>query len=195
MADMEESKLLLLQTEKLLAARCEQLRRTGGNFNIFSILGVVKINAGDWALQVKHYASFTIEQANNSRIFYLTLDGHDPSEESTGGDGHLDISWVSFAREIRKWLERCGEIAWEAPTVSGVIRQYISLIDKLTGNLGDEYMDIVRGMVGSSRASFESAPAVSDAVTGAKADLIRNVFSGIERHIYFYLTTDDLEAD
>lgn len=40
MANMESAKLLLLQTEKILNARREQLRRTGGNFNIFSILGM-----------------------------------------------------------------------------------------------------------------------------------------------------------
>ena len=254
MSDPSTVRFLLHQTGKLLAVRREQLRRSGGCFNIFSILDIetkevqthnhllyellnpegshgmgdkflreffrivldanypdtpvqvfreypcsagqidlillgekfcypieIKIHAPDQPLQVKRYADYAAVRAADSRVFYLTLDGHKPTEYSTGGG--IAFTCISFAYEIRKWLIQCGKIAWSVPAVSGIIQQYIQLIDKLTNRMEDVYMDMIQDMVGGSRSNFESAAAIADAVTKAKADLLRRILSGIEEHI------------
>lgn len=53
-----------------------------------------------------------------------------PSEDSLGGEERPDLVCLSFGREIRRWLLRCGELAWRAPAVAEIIRQYISLLDQ-----------------------------------------------------------------
>lgn len=256
MPDPAAVQMLLQQAEKICAIRQEQLRRTGGSFNIFTILDIetkevqthnrflyellnpqgshgmgdrflrefftivlnasypdtgvqvrreyscsagqidlllfgedfcypieIKINAPDQPLQMKRYADYAASRAGDSWVFYLTLDGRPPSEDSTGGSA-MDLTCLAFGREIRTWLVQCGKAAWQVPAVSGMIQQYIQLIDKLTNRMEDIYMDMIKDMVGSSRAGFESAMAIAGAVTAAKADLLRKIFSGIKEHIH-----------
>ena len=101
----------------------------------------VKVYAGDQWEQIKRYARFASD-AQDSQVYYLTLYGDAPSEDSLGGVNVSDIVCLSFAYDISKWLERCGELAWNVPSVAEIIRQYSKLLDKLTGNVrGDIFMD------------------------------------------------------
>lgn len=143
----------------------------------------VKIYAEDQHLQIKRYARFAA-RARESQVYYLTLDGHEPSAESTGGEDIPNLTCVSFAEDIRTWLARCGELAWQAPSIAGTLRQYIGLIDKLTGREAEDgYMELIQKNIGLSRENFESAVAVSAALEAAKAEKMRQVFREIEAHV------------
>jgi len=135
----------------------------------------VKIYAGDQWEQVKRYSQAA------SQVYYLTLDGHGPSEDSKKDS---NVTCISFATEIRNWLVRCGEIAWNVPSVAEVIRQYIKLIDKLTGNFaGDKYMEQIEKIISDSQANFESALAIQKSVLLVQADMLKQVFLEIEKHM------------
>ena len=49
----------------------------------------VKVDAPDQPAQIARYDSFAKKRARESQVFYLTLDGSEPSEDSTGGDSNL----------------------------------------------------------------------------------------------------------
>lgn len=140
----------------------------------------VKVYAGDQWEQVKRYAHVS----SDAQVYYLTLDGHTPSEDSLGGIEVSDVVCLSFADDIRGWLKRCGELAWNVPSVAEIIRQYIKLLDKLTGNMeGDLFMEQVKDTIAMSRANFESALAISKAMDAVKAAMMQKVFGEIERHM------------
>lgn len=143
----------------------------------------VKVYAGDQWEQVKRYARFSSD-AQDSQVFYLTLDGSIPSEDSLGGTDLSDVVCLSFADDIRRWLKRCGELAWQIPTITETLRQYIGVIDKLTGR-GQEnkYMEQIQKPVGSSRDHFESALAISAALETVKAEKMRDMFKEIDAHV------------
>lgn len=143
----------------------------------------VKVYAGDQWEQVKRYARFSSD-AQDSQVFYLTLDGSIPSEDSLGGTNLSDIVCLSFADDIRRWLKRCGELAWNVPNVAEIIRQYIKLLDKLTGNYeGDVFMEQIEQTVGMSWKNFESAMAIAECVPPLQCKMMQQVFQEIELHM------------
>ena len=143
-----------------------------------------KIGAPDQDAQVSRYMAFARKRAEDSRVFYLTLQGEEPSEYSTGPDSDLDIVCISFEHEIRRWLLRCGELAWSVPAVSEIIRQYISLIDKLTGQVTeDSFMGMVQKLAGASKESYESAAEIESAMPYVRAQMMIRVFREVREHL------------
>lgn len=143
----------------------------------------VKIFARDQWRQMQRYAQYAA-RAQVCQVYYLTLDGHMPSENSMGGEELPGLVCLSFGRDIRPWLLRCGELAWQAPAVAEIIRQYISLLDRLTGRgQGDEYMDMIQRTVGMSQANYEGAAAIERVMVPLRSEMMVRVFSEIEAHI------------
>lgn len=64
-------------------------------------------------------------------MVYLTLDGHEASEISTGNQP-LKYVRVSYNQDIRNWLYKCAQLAYDKPLVRETIKQYIYLIKQLT---------------------------------------------------------------
>lgn len=141
----------------------------------------VKIYAGDQHRQIKRYAEFAAK-TQDGHVYYLTLDGHEPSEDST--DGADNFTCLSFGVHIQPWLVRCGEIAWQAPSVAGTIQQYIHLIDTLTQSTKEDvFMDIIQKTVGLSRENYEAAAAIEQSLEPLRVEMMRRVFREIEEHI------------
>lgn len=141
----------------------------------------VKIYAGDQHQQIKRYAQFAAK-AQDSQVYYLTLDGHEPSEKSTGGADNF--ACLSFGEHIRPWLVRCREISWQTPGVAETIQQYIHLVDKLTqSSEGDPFMEIIQKTVGMSQVNYKAATAIERTLEPLRAEMMRRVFREIEAHI------------
>lgn len=143
----------------------------------------VKIYAGDQNKQIERYTAFA-KKAKNNQVFYLSLDGHDPTKESLGNINKTSVECLSFSSDIRDWLVRCGEIAWQTPAVVEIIRQYIRLLDKLTGNVEeDKYMKMIKNIIGSSRENFQSAVKVEQALKPLRIEMMQRIYGEIENHI------------
>lgn len=108
-----------------------------------------KIYAGDQPSQLLRYKEFCEKKFgdgngdNNWKMFYLTLDGHDPSEDSAGEKnvGKNDVYWqnISYKNDIVSWLDACKEISGDKNLVKASIEQYRDLIKQITNNdLEDE---------------------------------------------------------
>ena len=143
----------------------------------------VKINAGDQELQVRRYADYA-SYAKENRVYYLTLFGNEPSEQSTGTDNKPDVVCLAFSREIREWLIKCKEMSASIPAVSEVIKQYIDLLDDLTyKEQEDEYINSIKQLVTSSSGSYMSAAAIAGVMPAVYTDMMRSVFDEIREHI------------
>lgn len=141
----------------------------------------VKIYADDQQAQLARYDEFAATKAKEHQVYYLTLSGYEPSEQSKGC---ADVVCLSFAEEIRKWLVRCGELAWWQSILAETIRQYIKLLDELTGNIQDDiYMQKIRDEIEKSQANYESAAVIADSLLVVKAEMMKRVFAEIEKHM------------
>lgn len=74
---------------------------------------------------------------SNIRIFYLTLDSHDPSKESFGKFEMLDNMQgmcISYEEQILCWLKDCLTSVYDKPFVRESILQYEKLLKSMTSN-------------------------------------------------------------
>lgn len=93
-----------------------------------------KIYAVDQKRQLLRYDNYGkkhFRYSDNYYLVYLTLDGHEASEISTGNQP-LKYVRVSYNQDIRNWLYKCAQLAYDKPLVRETIKQYIYLIKQLT---------------------------------------------------------------
>ncbi|KAF2514264.1 PDDEXK-like family protein [Flavobacterium foetidum] len=107
-----------------------------------------KIYAGEQQNQLIRYYNYCKEHFfNEAPIIYLTLDGIAP----TSGKGLIERQHyfnISYKEDIINWLELCLKEASDKPMLREVIKQYIYLIKKLTGQtinkkMGEEIQNLI----------------------------------------------------
>jgi len=105
----------------------------------------VKIWAGDQPKQVADYFAFAKTKNKNVHVpvFYLTVDGHEPSEFSKAGVGKDDYIQLSFKDNILTWLDACvrGNTPETTVPVRENLRQLIAAIKSLCGKSEDAEME------------------------------------------------------
>ena len=92
-----------------------------------------KIYAEDQPKQLERYHDHAVAQQRRPILYYLTLDGHDPSPESLGGLPLDAVQNLSYAREVDDWLTACIKEAALLPTLRETLTQYQKLTRNLTG--------------------------------------------------------------
>ena len=102
-----------------------------------------KIWAGDQPKQLQRYHKTLKDQGyDDIHLLYLTLDGHDPSENSIGDLDNEQIITISYRDDLPPWLERCQKHAYDEPELRESVAQYLRLVRKLTGtDFTGAYMD------------------------------------------------------
>jgi len=97
-----------------------------------------KIDAGDQPDQLKRYWEFAKRSKKKFKIYYLTLEGREPSEESLGYS-EIEVICLSYQDHILSWLKRIIGVGKTPilPSVRETILQYIKLIEKLAGKVGN----------------------------------------------------------
>jgi hypothetical protein len=121
-----------------------------------------KVNADDTEKQLLRYYNFANSKKykNGFKLIYLTLDGRNPGDYTTGGQvPENEITCISYREVILNWLNHSVEIAARQPLVRESIIQYISIIKKLTGQnmeneSNDELMTILSDSASTIKASF-----------------------------------------
>ena len=119
--------------------------KTGGRIDVFlrdeksgaTICIENKIYAGDQKAQVKRYWNYN---NNNNRVYYLTLDGKEPSEESCEDlVADEDFYLLSYKEDIINWIELCLKEVYDEPILRESIKQYLILIQKLTHTMSNQF--------------------------------------------------------
>ncbi len=139
-----------------------------------------KIFAGDQTNQLLRYYNHD----KNARLFYLTLFGTEPSEDSTG-KGQLtsgQFECLSYAADILQWLELCRKEATNIPILRETITQYIALIKKLTnqnfdGKMQKELVDKILANSDNLASFFDLQSAgTMQAVLNSVIQKLRRIF-------------------
>lgn len=130
-----------IEVEKSIGMKTDT---TGGRLDIYvsdqkghDFIIENKIYAGDQQNQLIRYANFS-----NQKIFYLTLDGHEPNILSCGNlSSEEDFFCISYQEDILKWLELCRKEASTLPLLREGISHYINLIKYLTNQSNSKVMN------------------------------------------------------
>lgn len=118
--------------------------------NGYQIIIENKIYAGDQPKQMKRYWNYAQKKcnqdANRYRLIYLTLDGHEPSDDSTCGLESKDYICISYKDDIVTWLNKCVEISVRQPLLRETIIQYIDTLKVLTYSNMENSNEIIKVM-------------------------------------------------
>ncbi|KZL88477.1 PD-(D/E)XK nuclease family protein [Clostridium magnum] len=143
----------------------------------------VKIYAGDQEYQCFDYA----KKAKNSKVYYLTRFGDNPSEYSAKGltktdHGYEEVITISFAYDILRWLEMCvsQKETLKIASIREVILQLMAVIRQFTDQMEDEKEMEIKEILMKSSDNIRSAIAIQSSLDGAKTSLIEKLFKVIE---------------
>ncbi len=86
----------------------------------------------------RYYELLKQEGYQDIRIFYLSIDGKEPSDHSIGTLNLLPnwnsiYSPISYDYDISQWIESCIKEAYNMPTLRETLVQYKSLINEIAG--------------------------------------------------------------
>ena len=87
----------------------------------------MKIYASDGDRQIERYENYCKSRGKDYKIFYLTLDGHEPSEVSINSE----VKCISFEDNILPWLEESLNYLKKEKYKYSFILQYIGAIKNL----------------------------------------------------------------
>lgn len=154
----------------------------------FAIPIEAKIWAGDQYEQCHDYYEYAKEAGTEKVIlYYLTCDGHMPSEESTKGmtPSEIDsIQLITFRDEIIIWLEECLKLPSiiRMPSIREIMMQLIDALKRLTGQASDEVEMEIRKMI-NSKDMFKSADQLTNVISEMKEEIIDKFFNVIDKRI------------
>lgn len=99
----------------------------------FCVVIEMKIDAGDGECQLERYDSFCRRKRKEYLVYYLTLDGRAPSEQSAGNMDQDKLRLISFQKEIAEWAEKCMGIVDEGGYKYSFLKQYLGAVRYMTG--------------------------------------------------------------
>lgn len=99
-----------------------------------------KINAGDQEYQLLRYNNFAKDIYKNYKLLYLTKDGGEASEYSTGKED-FEYQCISYRNNILPWLECCEQAAVRHPLIRETIHQYIINLKEILNIMEDSALN------------------------------------------------------
>ncbi|WP_311480950.1 PD-(D/E)XK nuclease family protein [uncultured Anaerococcus sp.] len=140
-----------------------------------------KIFASDQYEQIDRYIEFANQcSADIRKVFYLTLLGNAPSEDSAS---NLDqVNLISYKNEILTWIENCIKISTRDPALREVLIQYSDLLEKITGKDVDYTMDVMNFLL-ESPENFNMANSIQPAIIDAKTNLQMRFWTKLEESL------------
>lgn len=134
-----------------------------------------KVGAGDSNHedrgQLEKYYEEALEELfspESIEVFYLTHDGHVPSEESLNTTGkHPELKekvrCITYGYEILNWLKKCVKESYDKPILRESINQYIKLIQEMTNNdMQIEERKALVELIGKTEDNLNSAKYLID---------------------------------
>ena len=150
-----------------------------------------KIWAGDQSGQMTRYHTFGRQTYKDGfALLYLTLDGHEPSEDSIGelDSKKNDYRCISYRDHIIPWLQQCAQLAFDNPRVREVIVQYINVLQQLTNqNTREENKDALTKLL-SAEANFPQAWEIAENLFATKQYLVENVLCEQLKNLGYNIT-------
>ena len=108
---------------------------------LFCAIIEMKIQAGDGDNQLARYASFGRKKRKEYVVYYLTIDGHEPEEQSIDGIEENRLKCISFKKEIIVWLQKCISSVEKEGYKYSFLKQYLGAVKDITG-VSDEMVNV-----------------------------------------------------
>lgn len=134
-----------------------------------------KIYAADQTDQLQRYRNST---GSDSIIFYLSLDGHAPSNSPQS----IGYRLISYKDDIKSWLITCLGAIKENHHLSTIIQQYMFTIDNLTSDQD------VTNILQSSSLNIRAALQIARLADKARNNLKHQFLKDLSQHLSLDVT-------
>lgn len=139
-----------------------------------------KVYAGDQPEQLSRYDTFAKKKykEGNYTIYYLTLDGHEASEDSIKNketEECVNYYCISYSKDIINWLQFCIQESATMPLVRETLVQYLNHIRQLTNQDMDSLNKEKWIELLAENTNFETAAEVGAFI--ANADNVKKIYS------------------
>lgn len=138
--------------------------------------------------QLEKYYRIIIEEDNipedNIEVFYITLDGHEPTEESVAtSNKYIDlkekVQCISYKNQINDWLLECIKKVFDKPFQRETILQYLKLIKDMTNYSEKEEQIEILHLIGESESNLKSAKLLIDNLSFIHWHIIYNLWNNL----------------
>lgn len=138
--------------------------------------------------QLEKYYRIVVEDEkipeDNIEVYYLSLDGHEPSAESVSTSKKYPklrkkVQCISYSNEIIRWLQGCMQFVYDKPFQRETIMQYIKLINDMTNNVDIEERVEIKKLIGESRSNLKSAKLLIDNIRHIHWHIIADFWNGL----------------
>lgn len=147
--------------------------------------------------QLERYYRRIIEEdkipQENVEVYYLTVDGHEPSQESVSTSSKYKnlpdiVKCITYGNEISQWLQHCLQVACCKPYIRETIAQYINLIKEMVNDTEiEDRLEIIK-LISKNEDTLTSAKLLFDNYKHIQwhtiFDLFNDFYSEIEERGY-----------
>ena len=173
-----ELKKARLETEVPIDAdrRIDILIRFGHHF----IPIEAKIYAADQGSQCFDYYQYSLKYDSAAVLYYLTLDGHEPSIDSRRGlNKDQEYRCISFEKEILRWISALlREDVVRKSEIHVVLRQYKSAVEHITNQQEKGVQEKMKQLI-NSKDAFHAANAIERSLPAIKAEMMCKFFTAL----------------
>lgn len=135
-----------------------------------------KINAGDQEYQLLRYNNFAKDKyKSNYKLLYLTKDGGESSEYSTGKED-FEYQCISYRNNILPWLECCEQAAVRHPLIRETIHQYIINLKEILNIMEKNTQDSLFDRIVENKEYILSVLFLKDNLVEIQCKMWENVF-------------------
>lgn len=146
----------------------------------FRAIVEMKVNAADGDSQLARYAALGGKNRKEYAIYYLTVDGHMPEEQSAKGVDADRLRCISFEKEIASWLQKCMNSVEKDGYRYSFLKQYLGTVNQITG-IRDEAVS-VKDLLNSSDMA-RAAQVVRNSFLAKMNDVKEQFFQKLDRRI------------
>ncbi len=140
----------------------------------------MKVYADDGDSQIIRYDSFGQNKKKVYFLYYLTLDGHKPEEQSAGETDEDKLRCISFKKEIILWLRECMKCVDKRGYKYSFLKQYLGAVRQIT-DTNDEVIS-VKDLLDSSDM-LKAAQLVADSFYEKIDDITACFFEKLDKII------------
>lgn len=134
--------------------------------------------------QIENYYGRLVEEdkipEKGIDVYYLTLDGHEPSEDSVKLSGKYPelqdkVKCISYSVEILEWLRTIVKECYNKPSLRESIIQYIKIVEDMTNNYtSEDEIKEITSIIGMNEDNIMSAKLLIDNFDHVKKHTIFN---------------------
>lgn len=187
--DINKSSIKIEREKAGLDGRLDLYIEFRANDELYSIAIENKIYAGDQNKQLDRYLDYldAINKGKEKYLYYLTLDGHDPSSESCSNLSK--VINISYSENILNWIGEAISISAKEAKLREVLVQYEELLEKICGKDIDYTMEI-KDYILKNADNYDFAKSLEVSLTEAKVELQDKFWKRLEARLEEHLSRE-----